>query len=125
MKKIHAFFILSLMLAGCRVKDKVLPLDIWSQDCVELAPYEEGYRLSGMCCSHLTLPQLSVNKKGIFITEGVYSSYGIADTTIRVTGHISDADSLLTIAYSLDTLNIQKFRLKPGPRKKNCQCFCE
>ncbi|WP_439583457.1 hypothetical protein [Dyadobacter bucti] len=128
MKKVHAFFILGLMLAGCRVKDKVLPLDVWSQDCVELAPHENGYRLSGMCCSHLTLPQLNVNKKGIFITDGVYSSFtgaGFADTTLRVTGHMSEADSVLTIAYALDTLSIQKFRLKPGPRKKVCECFCD
>ncbi|GHB58947.1 hypothetical protein [Persicitalea jodogahamensis] len=126
MKKLP-FFLCSLciLILGCKSKDP-LPAEVWSSDCVELAPFEGAYRLTGVCCEYVLLPAIETNKKRTFKVKGSYHSFtgaGYTDIPIEITGNLAPNDTTLTLKYAVNSQE-NVFVLNPGSAEMKCQCFC-
>ncbi len=119
-----AFFTLS----SCANKEKdPLPAVIWSYNCVELAPFEGAYRLTGICCEYALLPSLSLDENKSFKVKGSYHSFtgaGFSNVPIEIIGDLSSDNSTLTLKYSVNSQE-SVFELKPGKAKMLCQCGCD
>lgn len=128
MKKNGLFLLaVAIALTACRSKNEVLPSQIWSENCVELTPEQDGYRLSGECCEYAVLPALKINKKGAFSVEGTHHSFigaGYNTIPIRVRGQVAEDKSTLTLRYSVNTLS-KTYTFKPGPATIKCDCYCD
>ncbi|SFE41715.1 hypothetical protein SAMN05216167_113146 [Spirosoma endophyticum] len=113
--------LVSIVLSSCSPKEP-LP-EVWSQSCVQLAPYQGIYRLTGMCCSTLDVPRIDVQSDLTFSTVGNLYTNRFADTAgrpILVTGNLSPDRSTLTIHYLT-----QSYTLKPGYATASCYCVCQ
>jgi hypothetical protein len=111
---------------SCHPQDP-LPVDTWSQGCIQLAPDPQGFRLSGMCCEYVILPQLKLNKNQQFVVSAEYFSFtgaGFAGRPIVVNGELSSNRKALTISYPLGT-NVMTYHLKPGAATVSCFCGCD
>lgn len=114
-----------LILLSCNPKDP-LPTNTWSQGCAQLTPDSQGYRLSGMCCAYLTLPQLELNKNRQFSVKAnlfTFTGAGFASVPITVNGELSSDESTLTISYSTNSMTTT-YQLRPGIAKIACDCGC-
>ena len=112
---------------GCQGTSEVLPTDIWSEGCIELAPYQGDYRLAGMCCEYLLLPTLELTKSKSFAVKGSYHSFtgaGFSNVPIQVRGQLSPDGTELTIGYSLNASPVTH-KLTAGRAKLACQCGCD
>ncbi|MGA0559307.1 hypothetical protein ACO2Q8_21790 [Larkinella sp. VNQ87] len=115
--------VLICLLGNCRSKTEVLPSEVWSEGCAELAPYQGGYRLSGMCCEYVLLPgPLSRS----FQVNGTYHGFtgaGFSNIPIAITG-TALSDTTLVLSYSVNT-KTSTFTLKPGRARMACNCACD
>ncbi len=126
MKNLSLFLWLPFILfSGCKSQDP-LPAEVWSSDCVELAPFEGAYRLTGVCCEYVLLPAIETNKKRSFKVKGSYHSFtgaGYTDIPIEIMGNLAPNDTTLTLRYSVNSQE-SVFVLNPGKAEMKCQCFC-
>ncbi|KAA9349245.1 hypothetical protein [Larkinella humicola] len=127
MKKRLTFWWLGLLtLSSCHSRTEILPSEAWSEGCVELAPYQEGYRLSGMCCAYLLFPMVTQAQNGTFKVNGSYYSFsGVAYESVpaEVSGVYSSKDGILTLTYSAGTQS-KIHKLKQGHAQMSCYCGC-
>lgn len=127
-KRIALFCALLATLSGCHSNTHVVPSEIWSAGCIELAPYQGSYRLSGMCCEYVLLPQIKLATGRSFAVNGTHHSYtgaGFNSTAIIIRGKIAP-DTTLTLSYSLPHRTTpDTYRLRQGPAQVSCQCGCD
>jgi hypothetical protein len=119
--------IITVMMIECRSNTDVLPTGVWSAGCVELAPYQGSYRLSGMCCAYLLIPKIELNQARSFTVTGSYHAFtgaGFSNVPILITGQLSSNGNELTIGYSLNSSPVT-YRLTSGPAKLACFCGCD
>ncbi|WP_381528686.1 hypothetical protein [Spirosoma soli] len=119
--------ILWVCLLSCQPKEEPLPVSVWSQACVELAPYQQGYRLSGICCEYIILPQLRLDRNKQFSVKAEYFTFtgaGFAGRPISVNGNLSANGQVLTISYSTGA-TVTTHELKPGAATAFCYCGCD
>jgi hypothetical protein len=112
-------------LLGCRSEDP-LPVSIWSQNCVQLSPAPDGYRLSGLCCAYVILPRLTLRANQSFAVDAQYFAFtgaGYAGLPIQVNGNLSADGRLLTINYTIAG-SVTSYRLEPGEATTFCYCGC-
>ena len=106
---------------------QLLPTDTWSQDCVELAPYQGTYKLSGLCCTSITLPQIDLDKTRFFLIIAMYYTFngaGIINFPIAVNGELSLDRKTLILNYSINSI-LYTHILKPGKATTSCDCVCD
>lgn len=119
-------FILWVSLLSCSPKDP-LPIDTWSKGCIQLAPDPQGFRLSGMCCEYIILPQLKLDKNQRFSLKAEYFTFtgaGFANQPIIVNGGLSGDGQKLTISYPTGT-TVTTHELRPGAATMYCLCGCD
>jgi len=114
------------MAVGCSSKDP-LPISTWSAGCVGFAPYQEGYRLDGICCAYIVLPKVKLDKSHTFTVKADYytftgASYVPIPTVVK--GQLSSDGKVLTITYSINAL-ASTHRLQPGAVTTFCYCACD
>lgn len=112
-------------LSSCKSKNP-LPTETWSSGCVELAPFEGAYRLTGVCCEFVLLPIIKINEERAFKVKGSYHSFtgaGFSNIPIEISGDLSPDNKTLTLRYSVNTQENQ-FVLKPGKAIIMCDCVC-
>jgi hypothetical protein len=111
---------------GCSSKTEPLPTDTWSQGCIELAPYQGTYKLSGLCCTSINFPQLRLDKNRAFSVKGTYYTFngaGIINFPLVVNGQLSPDASTLSLSYSINS-TLTTHTLKPGDAIVSCDCSC-
>ncbi|RRB14045.1 hypothetical protein [Larkinella knui] len=127
MKKKLTFWVLGvLILSSCHSRTEILPSEAWSEGCVELAAYQKGYRLSGICCAYLLFPMIKQGQNGTFKVKGSYHFFtgvGYESIPTEVVGVFSSPDTTLTLNYSTGTQS-KIYRLKPGHAQMACNCGC-
>lgn len=128
MKKIVVLLCaLACVVSGCRSgTDLLLPMEIWSDGCVQLAPNKGAYRLSGMCCEYVSILEIQLARDGSFRVEGTYHSFtgaGFSSIPVRITGNLSQDKTTLTVNYPGAPPG--GYTLKPGPAKLACDCYCD
>ncbi len=119
--------LLMTLVLGCKSGTDVLPSEIWSSGCVQLAPYQGGYQLTGICCTYVLLPPLKLTRQGSFTVAGSYHSFtgaGFSNVPISITGNLSSDKTTLTVRYSTGTVP-EVYILKPGPATVICSCGCD
>lgn len=113
-------------LLGCRPEDPP-SIDTWSQNCVQLSPDPEGYRITGLCCAYIILPRFTLRANRPFSVDAQYvTSTGAGYTGIptRVNGQLSADGRVLMISYTIGgTTTI--YRLEPGQATMFCYCACD
>ncbi|GAB4051819.1 hypothetical protein [Spirosoma litoris] len=122
-----AYFFIWTVALGCSPKTDPLPVDTWADGCIELAPYQGAYRLTGVCCEYITLPDIKLDSKGAFATKGTYSTFtgaGFADSPILIQGQLAPNGAALTISYTVNA-TLATYTLKPGKRTMACLCGCD
>lgn len=131
-KSVILFCLILAILSGCKSpisETHVLSPEVWSEGCVELAPYQGSYRLSGVCCENVLLPKIELNINRSFSVNGTHHSYtgaGFNSTNIIIQGQISPDDNVLTLRYVLPHRPAPyTYRLTPNPAQLSCQCFCD
>ena len=115
-------FVVGVILFGCSSKEP-LPTQVWSQSCVQLAPYKDVYRLTGMCCSYLEFPKIDLKKDLTFSVEAslyVFNGAGYIGTPTVMSGYLSVDENTLTVNYLSES-----YALKPGYATASCYCICK
>lgn len=128
MKNLLALILLSaVLLMGCQSKSDVLPTDVWSQGCAQLAPNKGGYLLSGICCTYVLFPLIKLTHTGSFAVDGSYHSFtgaGVSDVPTRIMGQVAPDRSTLTLQYTVNGA-VSTFILRPGYATSFCYCGCD
>lgn len=128
--KYISLILLSLILIGGSCKNKEperVPVEYWSTGCVEFAPENGGYKLSGMCCMWLELGVKEFRKGTTRAIKGTYHSFtgaGWAEFPAEATMKVSEAGDKVTIILPT-TGPDQVYELTPGRAKTRCDCFCD
>lgn len=125
-KRLFFLWLPAVTLSSCKSKDP-LPAEIWSLGCVELAPFEGAFRLTGLCCEYVLLPAIKINKERSFKVKGSYHSFtgaGFSNIPVEVSGDLSPNSKVLILRYSVNAQS-SLFVLKPGKAEKKRQCFCD
>lgn len=118
--------VLWVSLLSCNSNDP-LPLDTWSQGCIQLAPDPQGFRLTGVCCEYIILPQLRLDRNQRFSVKADYFTFtgaGFAGRPIIVNGELSGDGQTLTISYPTGTA-VTTYELRPGAATIYCLCGCD
>jgi hypothetical protein len=126
-KNVGLWWLIVIILSSCNSKTDVLPTEIWSAGCVELAPNQGEYRLSGMCCAYVLFPELKLTRKGSFKVNGTYHAYtgaGYSSIPIEIDGTLSSNRETLTLRYSVNS-DPKIHQLQPGPALVSCYCACD
>lgn len=116
-----------IIFAGCHSETNVLPADIWSRNCIQLAPDQDGYRLTGMCCAYALIPKITLTKNGVFSVNGTYHTFtgaGFDSRPLAVEGYLSPDGKVLTIKYTVNS-NSVTLLLSPGMATVSCYCGCD
>lgn len=123
-------FVLWVTLLSCNPKDSLpmnpLPVDTWSKGCVQLVPDPRGFRLRGMCCEYIILPQLKLDRNQQFSVKAKYftsTGAGFASQLITVNGKLSGDRQTLTLSYSTGG-TVTTHELIPGAPTPYCLCGC-
>ncbi|CCH54001.1 hypothetical protein BN8_03138 [Fibrisoma limi BUZ 3] len=114
-------------IVGCSSRTEVLPADTWSEGCVELAPYQNGYRLNGMCCSYILMPTLRIDRNQTFTVKASYYTFngaGFIDIPTNVRGELSPNRRTLTLRYTVNG-STTTHTLEPGRARMYCLCGCD
>lgn len=125
--KLILLTVIIALFAGCRSETDVIPVDTWSKSCIQLAPYQDGYRLTGMCCAYAQVPRVTLVKNGVFSVNGTYHSFtgaGFDSTPMQFMGYLSPDGKLLTIRYTVNA-NSVTIVLSPGAATVLCYCGCD
>ncbi|WP_147368023.1 hypothetical protein [Fibrisoma montanum] len=128
MKPIVLFLLACCTFAvGCSSQTEVLPTDTWSDGCVELAPYQNGYRLNGICCSYILMPSLRIDRNQTFAVKASYYTFngaGFIDMPADVRGELSPDGRTLTLRYTVNG-STTTHTLEPGSARMACLCGCD
>ena len=106
---------------------QLLPSDTWSQDCVELAPYQGTDRLTGLCCTSITFPQIDLGKNRFFLVIATYYTFngtGLINFPLVVNGELSAGGKVLTLSYWINGA-LTTHVLKRGKAVGSCHCVCD
>lgn len=126
-------FLICVFYSGCSFKEsspsfrEPLPTDTWSQGCAEFALYQGTYRLSGLCCTSITFPQISTDKNRSFAVKATYYTFNGADIInfpLVVDGRLSPDGTTLTLSYSINS-TLTTHTLKSGKAIVSCDCGCD
>ncbi|GAB4016266.1 hypothetical protein [Spirosoma koreense] len=112
---------------SCSPKSDPLPADRWAEGCIQLAPYEGAYRLSGMCCSYVSIPEIKLDPNRTFVSKGTFSTFtgaGFADFPATVSGQLSADGTTLTISYYVNSFQTT-YTLRAGQAAVACLCGCD
>ena len=112
-----SIFIIIVAFSRCSSKEP-LPTDVWSSACVQLAPYMDVYRLTGICCSYIEFPKLELRKDRTFSSKATaynFNGGGYTPVPTIVSGQLSSDRSALVI---------NSYTLKPGYATASCYCAC-
>ncbi len=128
MRAIELLFLLGwFVLLSCSPKTEPLPVDSWVGGCIELAPYEGAYRLTGICCEYIVLPEIKLDNNRSFAVKGTYFTFtgaGFANIPILIRGQLAPDGSTLTISYSVNSV-LATYTLRPGKATAVCFCACD
>ena len=119
-------FVSCVLWSGCSPKD-LLPNNTWSQGCAEFAPYQGTYRLSGLCCTNIVFPQISLDKNQSFSVKATYYTFNGAGTInfpLVVDGKLSPDRKILALSYSINSA-LTIHTLKLGRPIVSCDCGCD
>lgn len=111
---------------GCRSEMDLLPATAWSAGCIQLAPNEDGYRLSGMCCAYAQIPKVTLTRNRTFSVIGSYYAFtgaGYNSMPLEITGYLSPDGKTLTIDYLLNSVPVT-YTLSLGYATVLCYCTC-
>ena len=114
-----------MLLIGCSSKDP-LPVNTWSEGCVELTPSKDGYRISGICCAYVSLPGIILNGHAFTVKADYYTFNGASFVPIPivVNGKLSSNGKVLVITYSVHSTTTTH-TLRPGNATSFCYCGCD
>ena len=125
--KTFSIYFLAFLVFSCNSNSDILPSEVWSEGCATLYRYKDGYKLSGMCCEYLIIPELKSSKNNSFSSKAKYYTYtgsGYHNAQVKVTAKLSVNQDTLTLNY--ETAGITKAHvLTPGPAKTACTCGCD
>jgi hypothetical protein len=119
--------VLTLFCASCKSKKEIGPRETWWQSCSTFEVFEDGYRLSGLCCAYITIPKLTLYKDESFSAKGDYYAYtgaGFAAQPVTVSGAVSKDGKSLTLRYTVNDIETS-LELTPGRSPVVCDCFCD
>lgn len=115
--------VLWVCLVGCR-QEEPTAIDTWAQNCVQLSPDPEGYRLTGLCCAYIIIPRLTLRTNQPVSVDAQYvtsTGAGYTRLPIRVNGQLSADGRVLAINYTIDGTTTS-YRLEPGIATMYCHC---
>ena len=120
-----------VVFSGCSSKTEPrtepLPSLTWAQGCVELAPDQGTYRLTGLCCTSISFPSINLNKNRTFSVTATYFTFngaGFINFPVVVNGDLSPDESTLILNYSINS-TLTSHTLKLGQPKVSCDCGCD
>lgn len=132
LRKSVSLFVLTVwaLVVSCRSSDDSigpLPHQVWSADCVQLSPRQNGYRIDGICCTYILLPAIALNRNRRFSVDADYHTFngaGFIKFPTVLTGQLSGDGQTLTISYSVNSV-LTTHTLKPGRAPATCFCGCD
>ncbi|QDK81582.1 hypothetical protein EXU85_24410 [Spirosoma sp. KCTC 42546] len=86
-----------------------------------------AYRLTGLCCEYIILPEIKLDNNRAFSTQGTYFTFtgaGFASIPITISGQVSLNGNLLTIRYSVNS-TLATYSLRPGKATMAYLCGCD
>lgn len=103
-----------------------LPTNIWSMGSVQLAPNPRGFRLDGLCCAYMLIPQIKLDGQRRFEAKADYYSFngaGYVAIPTTATGELSADGNILTLRYQIGS-GLNTHRLQVGAATISALCGC-
>ena len=128
MKRLYLILLaIILCLNSCKSKNEISPEEVWSSGCGTFAAYQNGYKLSGLCCAYITIPKLRLYKKKSFSTDAEFYAYtgaGFSSQPIKISGNLSKDGKTLILHYTVNG-TASSMELISGAAKMICDCYCD
>lgn len=121
------FFALFLSLNGCKSDREIPPKGTWSEGCAVFSSFEDGYKLSGLCCEYLVFPKIKLKSNNSFTASASYHSFtgaGFSDVPVTVKGKLSKDEKTLGLSYEISGI-AKSYSLKSDARIMYCSCYCD
>jgi hypothetical protein len=128
MKGLYFFFVAILLcFNSCKSKDAINPKETWTYGCGSFEVYQDGYKLSGLCCSYITIPKLKLYKEKSFSADAEFYAYtgaGYGSQPIEISGYLSKDGKILSLHYTVNG-TASSIELISGAARMICDCYCD
>lgn len=123
--------LLGLATLACSPKDSLspngqLPVDTWAVGAAQLSPDPDGFRLTGLCCAYLIIPQIALDQNRQFTIKASYHAYtgaGYSSIPATASGQLSTDGMILTLTYSVGS-DVRTLQMRPGSATIAIDCAC-